>query len=305
MLRPCLSLGAIAFPVLAAVLVARADVVPARILLWPEGVPGQHANPAPDVETADHVSAVHTPTLTHFPAPAGRACGAAAIVCPGGGYLRMSWTKEGTEVAQWLNTLGVSVFVLRYRAVEYGHPAPVRDVTRAVRLVRSRAGEFGLKADRIGVLGFSAGGHLASCAATMWDDPITRTGASLDSVSARPDFALLIYPVITMKDPFAHRDSRTRLLGADPSPEMIEALSTETRVTAQTPPVFLMNTMEDKTVPVENSLLFYQAMRRAGVPAEMHLYQVGPHGIGLRPGHVAAAEWPKAAEAWLRLNGWL
>lgn len=304
-LRPWFSLSAVAVAAFAAVLAARADGLRSRLPLWPEGVPGQHADPAPDVETADHVSAVHTPTLTFFPAPADKASGAAVIVCPGGGYLRLSWPKEGTEVAQWLNTLGVSAFVLRYRAVEYGHPAPVRDVTQAVRLVRAKSGELGVKPDRIGVLGFSAGGHLASCAATMWDDPVTRTGAALDAVSARPDFALLIYPVITMKDPFAHKDSRTRLLGANPSPELIEALSTETRVNAQTPPVFLMSTMEDKTVPVENSLAFLQALRRAGVPAEMHVYQAGPHGVGLRPPHVAAAEWPKAAEAWMRLNGWL
>lgn len=306
MLPPLRSLLVVAAALLVGALSLRAEGdASVRIPLWPEGVPDQKANPTPDVETADHVSAVHMPTLTFLPAPAGNARGTAVIVCPGGGYMRLSWTKEGTEVAQWFNTLGVSAFVLRYRAVEYGHPAPLQDVTRAIRLVRSRAQEFGVQADRVGVLGFSAGGHLASCAATLFDDPAARTGAALDAVSARPDFALLIYPVITMKDPFAHAGSRERLLGTSPTPEMIEALSTETRVTAQTPPVFLMNTMEDKTVPVENSLLFYQALRRAGVPAEMHLYQAGPHGIGLRPGQVAATEWPKAAEAWMRLNGWL
>jgi acetyl esterase/lipase len=303
--HPCFSFLAIAWLLRATAPAACADGAATRFPLWPEGVPCQHADPTPDRETADNVSAVHTPTLTPFPAPPDKACGAAIIVCPGGGYSLLSWIKEGTEVAQWLNSLGVSVFILRYRAVEYGHPAPVRDVTRAVRMVRAKAGEFGVKSDRIGVLGFSAGGHLASCAATMWDDPITRTGAALDAVSARPDFALLIYPVITMKDPFVNRGSRRSLLGESPSPEMIEALSTETRVNAQTPPVFLINTQEDKAVPVENSLAFYQALRRAGVPAEMHLYQSGPHGFGLRPGHAAAMEWPKAAEVWMRLNGWL
>lgn len=276
-----------------------------RIALWPEGVPDQRPDAAPDVETEDHVSAVHTPTLTHFPADAARASGASVIVCPGGGYLRLSWTKEGTEVARWLNTLGVSAFVLRYRAVEYGHPAPLRDVTRAVRLVRSRAGEFHLRPDRIGVLGFSAGGHLAACAATMWNDPIARTGAALDAMSARPDFAILIYPVITMRAPFGHAGSRERLLGSEAPADLVEALSVETRVTGQTPPVFLVSSMEDKTVPAENSLMFLEALRGAGVPAELHVYQAGPHGFGLRPGHVAAAEWPKSAEAWMRLNGWI
>lgn len=301
--RPGLSLVWAALAALLAPLHAMAQA-PERMALWPEGVPGLKPDAAPDTESPDYVSAVHHPSLAPFPAPGGGA-GTAVIVCPGGGYVRLAWAKEGTEVARWLNSIGVSAYVLRYRAGEYGHPAPVRDVTRAVRLLRSRAAELGLRPDRIGVLGFSAGGHLASTAATLYDDPVTRTGAALDQVSARPDFALLIYPVITMKEPFAHKGSRERLLGPDPSADLVRALSTETRVTPNTPPVFLMHTMEDKAVPVENSLMFYQALRAAEVPAEMHLYQAGPHGVGMRPPHVAATAWPQAAEGWMRLNGWL
>jgi acetyl esterase/lipase len=273
--------------------------------LWPEGVPGLRADAAPDLVDADHVSRVHHPTLTLFPAPAGTATGTAVIVCPGGGYVRLSWVKEGVEPARWFNALGVTAFVLRYRATEYGNPAPLRDVLRAVRWIRTHAAEYGVRPDRIGVMGFSAGGHLASCAGTLYNEPEGRTGADLDAVSARPDFLMLIYPVITMKDPYAHAGSRLNLLGPNPAPEMIERFSTDTRVTRDTPPAFLLTTWEDRTVPAENSLGFAEAMHRAGVPAELHLFEKGPHGFGLRPGVGPASDWPKLLEPWLRLHGWL
>lgn len=273
--------------------------------LWPEGVPGLRADASAEKSSEGRVSNVNYPTLTAYPVPAGTTCGTAVIICPGGAYTLLSMDKEGTEPAAWLNSLGVAAFVLKYRLAEYGHPAPLRDVLRAVRLVRSRAAEFGLKADRIGVMGFSAGGHLASCAGTLYDAPEGRTGASLDAVSARPDFLLLIYPVITMKDPHAHAGSRRNLLGADPSGAQITHLSTELQVTKNTPPAFLLTTFEDRTVPAENSIRFFEAMHRAGVPAELHAYEKGPHGIGLRPGYGPTSEWPKLAEQWLRLHGWL
>jgi acetyl esterase/lipase len=272
---------------------------------WPEGVPGLRPDATPEKIDGDHVSNVHRPTLTWFPAPAGQATGAAVIVCPGGAYAVLSWGKEGVEPARWFNALGVSVFVLRYRLLEYGNPAPLRDVLRAVRWVRAHAAEYGVRADRIGVMGFSAGGHLASCAGTLYDAPEGRTGAALDAVSARPDFLMLIYPVITMKDPFAHAGSRRNLLGTSPTPEMIERFSTDTQVTKDTPPTFLLTTWEDRTVPAQNSLGFFEALRRAGVPAELHAYERGPHGFGFRPGFGPTSEWPKLLEQWLRLNGWL
>jgi len=275
------------------------------IVLWPEGVPGLRSDATAEKNIDGRVGNVHQPTLTYYAAPAAKACGTAVIVCPGGGYGWLSMEKEGAEPARWFNSLGVAAFVLKYRLAEYGHPAPLRDVLRAVRLVRSRAAEFGLKADRIGVMGFSAGGHLASCAGMLYDAPEGRTGAPLDAVSARPDFLLLIYPVITMKDPYTHAGSRRKLLGPNPSPELIERYSTDTQVTKNTPPAFLLTTFEDGSVPAENSIGFFEAMHRAGVPAELHVYEKGPHGIGLRPGFGPTSDWPKLGEEWLRLHGWL
>ena len=272
--------------------------------LWPEGVPGLRADASAEKMHDELVSNVHRPTLTCYAAPAARATGAAVIICPGGGYNVLAWEKEGVEPARWFNALGVAAFVLKYRLVEYGQPAPLRDVLRAVRLVRSRAAEFGIKPYRIGVMGFSAGGHLAACAGVLYDAPEGRTGAALDAGSARPDFLLLIYPVITMKDPYAHAGSRRSLLGPAPTPELIERYSAELQVNKDTPPAFLLTTFEDGTVPAENCLGFFEAMRRAGVPAELHAYEKGPHGFGLRPGFGPVSEWPKAAESWLRLHGW-
>ena len=276
------------------------------IELWPEGVPGLNPDAAPEKLEDGRASNVNHPVLLWYPAPAGAACGTGVIICPGGAYGWLSMQNEGASPAHWLNSLGVSAWVLKYRLAEYGHPAPLRDVLRAVRLVRSRAAEFGVQPDRIGVMGFSAGGHLASCAGTLYDAPEGRTGAPLDAVNARPDFLILVYPVITMKDPYAHAGSRRNLLGPNPTAAQIDHLSTETQVTKDTPPTFLVATTADKTVPVENSIGFYEALRRAGVPgAELHVYERGGHGFGLKPGLGPTSEWPKLCEQWLRLHGWL
>jgi acetyl esterase/lipase len=294
--------GAGVFVVLAGIILG----VEAQVLeLWPEGVPGLRTDASAERIENMRISNVHQPTLTCYPASPDKACGTAVIICPGGAYGLLSIELEGTEPAAWFNALGVTAFILKYRLADYGHPAPLRDVLRAVRVVRSRAAEFGLKTDRIGVMGFSAGGHLASCAGTLYDAPEGRTGAALDTVSARPDFLVLCYPVITMKDPYVHAGSRRNLLGENPTPEQLEHLSTEGQVTKETPPTFLVQTTEDKTVPAENSIRFYQALLRAGVPAELHLYEKGRHGIGLRPGFGPTSEWPRLCEQWLQLHGWL
>lgn len=283
-----------------------AHAVEPRVLpLWPEGVPGLRADASEEKLVNNRVVNVHYPSLTVY-APENPAPGGTAIVfCAGGGYVRLAIGDNGGPETKWLNSLGVTVFVLKYRLSEYGHPAPLRDVLRAVRLVRSRAAEFGVAPDHIGVLGASAGAHVAACASTLWDDPEGRTGSPLDETSARPDFAVLIYPVITLADPFAHKGSREALLGKAAAPDLVEKLSLEKRVRKDMPPVFLAATMADKSVPVENSLRLYQALRDAGVPAEMHLYAQGSHANSLDPQYGPTALWPERAAEWLRFNRWV
>jgi acetyl esterase/lipase len=280
---------------------------PAVIDLWPEGVPDLRADASDEKDEGNgRISNVHHPRLTVYPAPADRANGTGVIVCPGGGYVRLAMEHEGAAVARWLNSLGVSAYVLRYRMVEYGHPAPLRDILRSVRLLRSRASEFGLNPERIGVLGFSAGGHLAASAGTLFEAPEGKTGAALDTTSARPDFMILLYPVITMtREPYVHAGSRRGLLGPNPTAELQEHLSMELQVRKDTPPAFIVHTEEDKSVPVKNSLLFYEALQQAGVSAELHIFEKGPHGFGLRPDLGPTSEWPARCETWLRFHGWL
>lgn len=275
------------------------------IQLWPEGPPGAKPDGGEERVVNSRVSNIHIPTLTYFPAAGDRANKAAVVVCPGGGYQIVAFSHEGIDVARRLNAIGVSVFVLKYRLVEYGHPAPLQDVLRAIRTVRSRAAEFGVAPERIGVMGFSAGGHLAATAATLFDSPEGRTGAALDAVSGRPDFAALIYPVITLKDPFAHAGSRRNLIGQTPAAGQADRLSPDQQVTKNTPPAFLVHTAEDKSVPLENSILFYQAVRAAGGSAEMHLYEKGAHGFGLGQTLGPASDWPARLETWMRAHGWL
>lgn len=275
------------------------------IPLWPEGVPGALADSPPEYVEENRVHGVQNPTLTLYPPPAGKANGTVVIICPGGGYGRLAIGHEGNAVADWLNAHGVTCFVLKYRLKEYGHPAPLRDVLRAVRFVRSRAAAYGIDPQRIGVFGSSAGGHLAASAGTLFDHADGRTGHELDAVSARPDFIILLYPVIQMDGPHAHRGSRTNLLGDHPSPERVALLSVDQQVTARTPPAFLVHTAEDKSVPLENSLAFFTALRRAGVPAELHLYEKGPHGFGLRQGLGPTSNWPQRCVEWMQSHGWL
>ncbi len=279
----------------------RGQVIP----LWPEGVPGAIPNAAPEATADGRVTNVQVPTLTAYPASGVIATGAAAVICPGGGYQRLAIEKEANAVAAWLNAIGVSGFVLKYRLEEYGQPAPLRDVLRAVRLVRANASAWQVDPARIGVVGFSAGGHLASSAATLFDAAEGRTGAGLDRVSARPDFAVLVYPVITMTAPFAHAGSRTNLLGPSPPPALVERWSTETQVTSRTPPTFIVHGADDESVPAENSLMFFAALRRAGVPAELHIYEHGPHGFGLAPDLGPTSGWIQRCAEWMTARGLL
>lgn len=264
-------------------------------LLWPGGAPGAQG-------TADE----DKPTLTPYVVPRERATGTAVIVCPGGGYAHLATEKEGDQPARWLNSIGVTAFVLKYRlGPKYHHPNELMDAQRAIRMVRARAAEFGVQPDRIGIMGFSAGGHLAASTGTHFDAGNASAPDPIDRAGSRPDFLILCYPVITFKEPYLHRGSMHMLLGDQPDPKLLDELSNELQVTAQTPPTFLFHTTADQTVPVENSVMFYMALRKAGVPAEMHIYERGPHGVGLAPTDEALSSWPARLADWLRVRGLL
>ncbi|MHC4241678.1 MAG: alpha/beta hydrolase [Planctomycetota bacterium] len=266
--------------------------------LWADGAPGAKGS-----EDGDK------PTLTIYRPPREKATGAAVVICPGGGYGHLAMDHEGHQIAQWLNSFGVAGFILKYRHSRsgsgYGHPAPLQDAQRAVRTVRARAKEWNVDPTRIGILGFSAGGHLASSAGTHFQNRYSDAKDSIDKVSCRPDFMVLIYPVISFTEWCTHKGSRKNLLGDNPARELVENLSNERQITAQTPPTFLVHGNNDKGVPPENSILFYLALRKAKVPAEMHIYENGKHGFGLGQQGSAVSSWPLRYTEWMRGRGLL
>jgi len=264
-------------------------------LLWPDGAPGALGNADED-----------RPSLTIYLPDSAKAVGAGIVVCPGGGYGMLAMDHEGRQVAEWLNRLGVAAFVLKYRlGPRYHHPVEMQDGQRAVRFVRFHAKDYGIAADRIGVWGFSAGGHLASTVGTHFDSGKTDAADPIDRVSCRPDLMVLAYPVISFTTPYVHQGSMHNLLGDHPDPELVRNLSNELQVTPQTPPTFLFHTDSDDGVPPENSVLFYLALRKNHVPAEMHIFERGPHGVGLAQKDPALSLWPTLLAHWLRTRGWL
>jgi acetyl esterase/lipase len=266
----------------------------AEIPLWQTRAPGALGDAAED-----------QPAITPFIATANDTR-AAVIVFPGGGYEHLASDKEGAQVARWLNTLGVTAFVVRYRlGPRYHHPVMLQDAQRAVRLVRAESARWNVEPSRIGVLGFSAGGHMASTAGTHFDLGNATNRDSVERASSRPDVMILLYPVITMSEPLAHRGSRRNLLGDNPSDSVVRLMSNETQVTRDTPPTFIVATTDDATVPVQNSLMFYDALRSAGVSAELHVFESGHHGFGLAPGDPVLSTWASQCEVWLRHHGWV
>jgi acetyl esterase/lipase len=270
---------------------------PAEVRLWEGQSPLWVSNALPehvesDSDTNRRISQIEVPTLTIYSPAKDNSTGIAAVICPGGGYRFLSWDKEGVNVAKWLQERGIIGAVLKYRLpaprkVEMGHLRSLLDAQRALRLLRDRASELGIKTNRIGIIGFSAGGHLAATAATKFTD-----------ASTRPDFAVLVYPVITMLAN-THGGSRTNLLGRSP-PELLQnEFSCERLVTAQTPPTFLVHARDDKTVPVANAMMFAEACERAGVPVELSLYDVGGHGFGLGVNGGVVTNWPAQLEKFL------
>jgi acetyl esterase/lipase len=268
--------------------------LPKADLLWPGAAPESQG-------TED----IDKPSLAPYLVPAGRGTATAVIVCPGGAYAYLAMDHEGDQVAKWLNSLGVSAFVLKYRlGPKYHHPVELWDAQRAIRTVRFKAAEYRLSPDRIGIMGFSAGGHLASTAGTHFDAGDPDNADPINRVSSRPDFMILCYPVISFGE-FTHQGSKRNLLGENPDPKLVESLSNETQVTARTPPTFLFHTTNDAAVPVENSVMFYAALRKAAVPAELHIYERGPHGVGLAATDEVLSTWPARLADWLRVRGLL
>jgi acetyl esterase/lipase len=264
------------------------------IPLWPDGAPGALGTNAADI-----------PTLTPYLAT--NATGAAMVICPGGGYGMLA-PHEGNDYALWLNQHGVTCFVLKYRlgSSGYHHPAMLNDAARAVRWVRAHADDYKIDPHRIGIMGSSAGGHLASTLLTHFDAGDTDATDAIERESSRPDIGILCYAVISMGE-FTHHGSKENLLGKNPSPELVQLLSNELQVTTNTPPCFIWSTEEDQTVPVENSLLFADALRKNHVPFDLHIYQKGGHGMGLadKPPFAHPHPWANDCLFWLKAQNFV
>ena len=250
-------------------------------------------------------SLVTIPTLSVFLPKESKPNQAAVLIFPGGGYQHLAIDKEGTKVAQWFNTLGIAAFVVKYRLpsdliMKNKAVGPLQDAQEAMRYVRQNAAKWNIDPNKIGIMGFSAGGHLASTLATHYDD---KTYETTSKISARPDFSLLIYPVISMQNEITHKGSQTSLLGTNPSQTLIDSFSNEKRVTAHTPPTFLIHASDDDVVLSENSINYYLALKRNNVPAELHIYEKGGHGFGLGANDTSKF-WIRDCEEWLKNHGY-
>ncbi len=280
------------------------------ISVWPNKIPGaiENSNVKENIiltETgAERIANVTNPTIAiYFPAKE-KANGSAIIICPGGGYGRLAMPHEGNDVAAWLNELGIIGIVLKYRLpndaiMENKMIAPLMDVQEAVRIVRRNSAEWNINPTKIGVMGFSAGGHLASTIATSYSTKVYES----DSVSARPDFSILIYPVISMNLEITHKGSRKNLLGENPEQKYIDQFSSELNVTQNTPPVFIVHAADDASVPVQNSINYFLSLKKNNVSAELHIYQTGGHGFGFGKKGSTESNWPNACVSWMKVNG--
>lgn len=267
-----------------------------KIYLWPDGAPM-----AKSKEDKDQ------PYLIAYYPSQKNSQQSAIVICPGGGYQMLADDHEGKQVAKWYNDLGVTAFILYYRlgtnSSGYQHPVPLMDADRALKTVRSNAAKWGLNPDKIGIMGFSAGGHLASSLGTHFTDGDESSKDPIEKVSSRPSFMVLGYPVISLVENYTHRGSMFNLLGNSPTKDEQLLMSNEKQVTNLTPPTFLVHTTEDSAVPVENSLFFYLALKQAGVPAELHVYEKGQHGLGMvNTKNEAFNSWADRLEDWLKLR---
>lgn len=282
--------------------------------LWPGQPPGSKADPSyvetlvhpdwdPDIELTSNVS---EPKLEVFLPEPGKGTGAAVVICPGGGYQFLAKDHEGVDVAQWLAGRGIAGLVLRYRLpadaiMQDRTVGPLQDAQEAIRTARRNAAAWGLDPAKIGIMGFSAGGHVAATASTLYDERVYEPS---DATSARPDFTILVYAVVSMREGITHEGSRDALLGRDPAPELVARFSADEHAGPQTPPAFLVHSADDAAVPLENSLRYCRALWRHGVAAELHVYPRGNHGYGLGIYAESPSWWPEALAQWLRASGW-
>jgi acetyl esterase/lipase len=270
-------------------------------LLWPNGAPG--APQGSDAEEGDVPQLIFTKAKSERPT-------AAIVILPGGGYQTHAMDHEGYQFADWFESLGISSAICTYRhrgkgnrGEGYGHPYPMLDAQRAIQTLRARSQEWNIDPNRIGVIGFSAGGHLCSTVSTHFAETDPDSPDPIARVSSRPDFAILCYPVIVFEKGHTHRGSQRNLLGPDPDPQLVESLSNERQVTDRTPPTFLFHTAQDQAVPAQNSLDYYLACLQNGVEAELHVFPEGPHGVGLARNQAGAKQWPGLCRDWLKRNG--
>ncbi|WP_312077284.1 alpha/beta hydrolase [Chryseobacterium sp.] len=276
------------------------------IPLWGEQIPNQKVTQEKETsveKTIIWIENIQKPTLEIYLPSKKIATGKAVVICPGGGYRGLAYDGEGTDIAKWFNSKGIAAFVLKYRvpaskSLIIPHEAPLQDAKRAMRLVRSNAKKWNINENQIGIMGFSAGGHLASTLGTHFDSEDKLSKSDIENISARPDFMILIYPVITM-EAFGHQGSRENLLGMKPSQELLKYYSNEIQVTGKTPPTFLLHCSDDKTVPVKNSLVFYEALQKEKVESEMHIFPKGGHGFGLAIGKGHLENWTDNLYEWI------
>lgn len=278
------------------------------INLYPKSVPNSKPTPAAyqeKMENGDWVSLISTPQLTPFFPDKDKANGTAIVICPGGGYAGLSYVKEGVKIAQRFNEIGVTAFLLKYRLpsdeiMKDRSIGPLQDAQRAIQYVRENASKWNLNPNRIGIIGFSAGGHLASTEGTHFNKVLID---NKDNVSVRPDFMALIYPVITFGE-YTHQGSKSNLIGKDASQQQVDLYSNEKQVTADTPPTFMVHAQDDDVVPIQNALMFYDALVKNKVKAEMHIYQSGGHGFGLNNPR-EKQDWFASLTEWMKVNGWV
>lgn len=278
------------------------------IPLWDEQVPNQKNSKNAETSIPTDIlwkENVQKPTLEVFLPSKKIATGKAVVICPGGGYRGLAYDGEGTDIAKWFNSKGIAAFVLKYRlpvskSLIIPHEAPLQDAKRAIRLVRSNAKKWNISENQIGIIGFSAGGHLASTLGTHFDSEDKFVKSHLESISARPDFMILVYPVITMDSSFGHQGSRENLLGSQPSQDLLTYYSSELQVNSKTPTTFLVHASDDKTVPVKNSLVFYEALQKEKTESEMHIFPKGGHGFGLAIGKGHLENWTDNLYDWIR-----